>query len=116
MYTGEWCQDQRSGWGRHTFGNKDWYEGEWEADTMQGQGRLTLLDGAFYECSWQAGQPQKGRWSSAGGQTEYEGHFKGMLWHGSGIMHQTGVRKYMGEVKVAKQLPFLLVELHKVSL
>lgn len=80
---------------------------------MQGQGRLTLTDGAYYECSWQAGQPQKGRWSSADGQTEYEGHFKGMLWHGFGIMHQTGVRKYMGKIKFAKQPHFPFMELQK---
>ena len=108
VYTGEWCQDQRSGWGKHTFSNKEWYEGEWEDDTMQGQGRLMLLDGAYYECSWQAGQPQKGRWSSADGQTEYEGQFKGMLWHGFGTLHQTGVRKYMGKVDCEVQQELFL--------
>ncbi len=97
VYTGEWNQDQRSGWGRHTFSNKDWYEGEWEADTMEGQGRLTLTDKSYYECSWHLGQPQKGKWYSADGKTEYDGQFKGMLWHGFGTVHQTGVRKYMGK-------------------
>ena len=100
VYTGEWRSDQRSGWGKHTFSNKDWYEGEWEADTMHGQGRLTHTDGSFYECSWKAGQPVRGKWSSADGQTEYEGQFSGkLLWHGFGTLHQTGVRKYMGKVK-----------------
>ncbi|KAL3147634.1 hypothetical protein ABBQ38_014684 [Trebouxia sp. C0009 RCD-2024] len=85
VYTGDWRQDQRSGWGKHTFSNKDWYEGEWDADTMQGQGRLTLTDGSFYECSWQAGKPITGKWSSADGKTEYEGQFSGkLLWHGFG--------------------------------
>ena len=64
---------------------------------MEGQGRLTLTDGCFYECSWHLGQPQTGRWSSADERTEYEGQFKGMLWHGFGTVHQTGVRKYMGK-------------------
>ncbi|DBA69562.1 TPA: hypothetical protein ACH3X2_012760 [Trebouxia sp. C0005] len=97
VYTGEWNQDQRSGWGRHTFSNKDWYEGEWEADTMEGQGRLTLTDKSYYECSWHLGKPQKGKWYSADGRTEYDGQFKGMLWHGFGTVHQTGVRKYTGK-------------------
>lgn len=66
---------------------------------MQGQGQLTLTDGSYYECSWEAGQPHKGRWSSADGQTEYEGQFKGMLWDGFGTLHQTGIRKYMGKIK-----------------
>ena len=66
---------------------------------MQGQGRLTLTDGCFYECSWLLGQPQKGRWSSADERTEYEGEFNGMLWHGFGTVHQTGVRKYMGKAR-----------------
>jgi len=64
---------------------------------MEGQGRLTLTDNSYYECSWHLGQPQKGKWYSADGKTEYEGQFKGMLWHGFGIVHQTGVRKYMGK-------------------
>ena len=97
VYTGDWHQDQRSGWGKHTFANGDWYEGEWANDTMHGQGRLTITDGSYYECAWQQGQPQKGKWCSADGKTEYEGHFKGMLWHGFGVVHQRGVRKYMGE-------------------
>ena len=64
---------------------------------MAGQGRLTLTDKSYYECSWHLGQPQKGKWYSANGKTEYEGQFKGMLWHGFGIVHQNGVRKYMGK-------------------
>ena len=111
IYTGEWLQDQRSGWGRHTFQNQDWYEGEWEADTMQGQGRLTLTDGSYYECSWQQGQPLKGKWCSADGKTEYEGQFKGMVWHGFGTMHQTGVRKYLG--KALQLCSLLSVVVHR---
>jgi len=64
---------------------------------MEGQGRLTLTDKSYYECSWHLGKPQKGKWYSADGKTEYEGQFKGMLWHGFGTVHQTGVRKYMGK-------------------
>ena len=64
---------------------------------MEGQGRLTLTDKSYYECSWHLGKPQKGTWYSADGKTEYEGQFKGMLWHGFGTVHQTGVRKYMGK-------------------
>lgn len=98
VYTGEWEQDQRSGWGKHVFADQDWYEGEWSADTMQGEGRLTLTTGACYECTWLQGQPQKGKWHSADGKTEYEGHFQAMMWHGFGTMHQAGVRKYKGKV------------------
>lgn len=97
IYSGEWRKGQRAGWGKHIFSNKDWYEGEWEGDTVQGQGRLTFVNGSFYECSWKAGQPIKGTWCSADGQTEYKGQFGGKLqWDGFGILHQTGVRKYMG--------------------
>ena len=97
VYSGDWEDDQRYGWGKHTFANQDWYEGEWADDTMQGQGRLTLISGAYYQCSWHNGQPQKGKWYSADGQIEYDGQFKGMLWHGFGIVHENGVRKYRGK-------------------
>ena len=97
VYTGDWDDDQRSGWGKHVFANKDCYEGEWVGDTMQGEGRLTLTTGAYYQCSWHNGQPQKGKWHSADGKIEYNGQVKGMLWHGFGTVHETGVRKYRGE-------------------
>ena len=47
---------------------------------MEGQGKLALSSGPYFECHWQKGQPQKGKWGSADGKTEYEGQFKGMLW------------------------------------
>ena len=35
-YVGEFKQEQRCGWGRHTFPNGDVYEGEWAADKIHG--------------------------------------------------------------------------------
>lgn len=68
---------------------------------MQGQGLLRFADGSHLKAEWSHGQPQHGHWSSADGRTEYEGQFKGMVWHGFGTMHQTGVKKYMGKSSAA---------------
>lgn len=64
---------------------------------MHGQGVLKFADGSHLKAEWLKGHPQKGHWCSADDKTEYEGQFRGMLWHGYGTMHQTGVKKYMGK-------------------
>lgn len=54
-YSGEWVENQRSGWGTLFYANGDKYEGEWSHDMRHGFGTLYL--GTFtliVACGWLA--------------------------------------------------------------
>ena len=41
IYTGEWADDSRSGYGVYTYANGDIYEGDWSKNLRHGQGTYT---------------------------------------------------------------------------
>ncbi|XP_066545909.1 MORN repeat-containing protein 3 [Amia ocellicauda] len=55
-YEGEWRRGERCGWGRMDYENGDIYEGEWLGDKHNGQGLFQLANGNRYEGTWKDGK------------------------------------------------------------
>jgi hypothetical protein len=70
----EWKDDERSGKGSLTYGNKDMYIGTWVKGMREGDGKLCWATGAWYQ-----------------------GQFKKDLMHGAGILQNENQDRYDGE-------------------
>ncbi|KAM4705215.1 MORN repeat-containing protein 3-like [Rhinophrynus dorsalis] len=73
-YEGEWLLGKRSGKGRMIYANGDVYTGEWLEDKPSGHGTLLFANGDRYEGSWKNGKRHgEGKFSSCSRQQQYEG-------------------------------------------
>ncbi|CAJ1345054.1 unnamed protein product [Effrenium voratum] len=52
VYVGQWCGNQRHGFGRQTWPDGAQYEGTWSNSSASGQGRFKFPDGAVYVGQW----------------------------------------------------------------
>ena len=59
---------------------------------------MTYPDGSYYEGEFGNGMRAKGRLVGAGGDYEYVGGWRRDAQHGQGVLVQTGVLKYTGEL------------------
>ncbi len=56
VYTGQWLDGKREGFGTIDYSNGDRYQGNWVANKKQGQGTYWSENGSRYEGEFQAGQ------------------------------------------------------------
>ena len=57
VYSGDWQDDVRHGYGTYTYVNGDTYEGEWSNNMRHGQGVYSYSHtGAKYDGSWANGR------------------------------------------------------------
>jgi hypothetical protein len=74
----EWKDDERSGKGSLTYGNKDMYVGTWAKGMREGEGKLLWSTGAWYQ-----GQFKKDRMHGVGTlQTEQQDKYQGDFFEG----------------------------------
>lgn len=58
VYTGQWLDGQRSGYGEQTWdGGESWYRGQWEQDQRSGYGETSVRHGMRYRGQWRANRP-----------------------------------------------------------
>lgn len=74
LWIQEWKEDERSGKGSLTYGNKDMYVGTWAKGMREGDGKLLWSTGAWYQ-----------------------GQFKKDLMHGVGTLQNENQDKYEGD-------------------
>eukprot|EP01041_Mallomonas_annulata_P005122 gene5122-10244_t len=55
-YSGNWNNDQMSGYGTYKFSSGAVYEGEFQKNQFDGQGEYRFPDGAIYRGGWRAGK------------------------------------------------------------
>ena len=56
VYTGEFIEGRREGFGRMVYGNKDEYEGEWKENVRCGHGKVKYANGKVLEGEWKSDQ------------------------------------------------------------
>ena len=74
VYTGTWYNNKREDEGTCTYKNGDTFKGYWKNDTCD-HGTLTYANGDEYRGYWSKGKIYRGKYRKAGGGT-YEGLFK----------------------------------------
>lgn len=56
VYTGDFVEGRREGYGRMQYGNNDDYDGEWRDDVRCGRGRIKYANGESFEGEWKSDQ------------------------------------------------------------
>ena len=57
LIAGSWVEDQRSGTGKYSYINGDYYDGEWQNHVRHGQGTYVYTDtGSKYTGTWKDGK------------------------------------------------------------
>ena len=100
VYEGDWVDDKRHGFGKHTWLNGASYTGEYANDRREGFGTYVYPSGGVYTGQYKDNKPHgKGRhvFKGANDGDVYEGDHLNGLKHGHGtLVYNTG-EKYVGE-------------------
>ena len=76
IYTGQWLNNSRDGFGTQMWPDGSKYEGAWRNDKANGTGKLVHADGDVYEGQWVNGMREgKGKYISAKGADDFEGDY-----------------------------------------
>jgi len=95
-YEGEWRLDRANGFGKLTHADKDTYEGQWLNDKAHGKGVYNHANGAFYDGEWVEDKQQgfgKEQWPDG---ASYEGTYMDGKKHGSGKLNFADGSSYEG--------------------
>jgi len=85
IYTGQWCGNQRHGFGSQKWCDGATYEGQWKDNKAEGLGRFMHSDGDTYIGQWKANVAHgKGIYYHKD-LTTYEGEWKHDLQEGYGV-------------------------------
>jgi len=88
LYVGQYEMNQRNGYGKYFFKNKNVYEGGWVNGAMHGTGKMTYANGDMYEGEWKEDTKHgKGKFSYKNGDV-FEGEFVDGIREGKGKMTQ----------------------------
>jgi len=103
IFEGQFCGQNRHGWGRFTWTNGGTFEGQFDNNDMHGEGTYRWSDGSSYVGQWQRNEmgPQGVmRWTDG---RRYEGHFDSGKKHGEGQLVWPDGRMYEGQWHSGKQ-------------
>lgn len=76
IYTGEWLNRMKDGYGEQLWPDGAKYEGEWKLNKSSGKGKLTHADGDVYEGEWEDNKANgKGIYKHKNGSI-FEGYWK----------------------------------------
>jgi len=98
LYTGDWLEDERHGFGVYYNKVGERYDGDWEGGVRHGLGKQVYEDGSVYEGEW-AGDMRHGKGSlTLPDANVYDGHWASDLKEGAGTFYyvKRGMR-YDGE-------------------
>ena len=77
VIAGSWVEDQRSGNGKYSYINGDYYDGEWQNHVRHGQGTYVYADtGSKYTGTWKDGK-REGQGEFIHANHKYVGPWKG---------------------------------------
>mmetsp|Transcript_25000 Transcript_25000/g.43868 ORF Transcript_25000/g.43868 Transcript_25000/m.43868 type:complete len:420 (+) Transcript_25000:559-1818(+) len=98
VYSGDWADGRREGFGTLTWANGNIYEGFWENDMMHGHGKFTWGEGSVY-----SGRFIKGKKTGYGKELSSDGDSYEGEWHedamsGSGTYYWKRYGVYTGEM------------------
>ena len=105
VYSGEYAEDDRGGYGVCSYGAGAVYEGAWAAGQRSGQGTLRQPDGGSYTGDWLEdmfhGEGQLISLGPGGGSFEYHGEFRRGNRHGRGVCRyaDSSMQRYEGAWK-----------------
>lgn len=97
IYTGQFLNGQKHGWGKYLTESQDLYEGHFENDQMQGYGEILHHSGQKYMGEWvNSKQHGKGKEEWNTGST-FEGCYSNGKKHGVGTLVFKDGGRYVGE-------------------
>ena len=103
VYTGEWMNGMRDGYGSQVWPDSSKYEGDWRQDKANGRGKLIHADGDVYEGDWLNDKAHGyGTYSHANGAL-YEGDWFDDKQHGHGKESWPDGARYEGSYQEGKK-------------
>lgn len=103
VYTGEWKNGMKDGFGIHHWPDGSIYEGDWRNDKACGKGKLIHADGDIYEGEWSDDKANgQGVYTHSNG-AKFTGAWKDDKQHGTGIEIWPDGAKYEGEYLEGKK-------------
>lgn len=96
VYTGQWSNGKRHGYGTLTYASGDRYEGNWKDNKFHGYGIYSYSDGSRYEGNWENGKKSgKGKSISKDGSV-WEGTYVNGKLNGQGTLTAANGNTYAG--------------------
>lgn len=103
VYTGEWKNGMKDGFGIHHWPDGSIYEGDWKNDKAFGKGKLTHADGDVYEGEWSDDKANgHGVYTHSNG-AKFTGMWKDDKQHGKGVEIWPDGARYEGEYLEGKK-------------
>lgn len=103
VFSGQYRNDRREGFGKKLWPDGSIYEGEWKQDRCHGKGTMTYADGRAYAGDWQAGYYHGyGVFSWPSGDS-FAGEFKKGKREGRGVYRWADGTQYAGTWQSGKK-------------
>lgn len=103
IYTGQWKNGTRHGFGTQIWPDGAKYEGEWLNNQAHGKGKFWHIDGDIFEGEWKNDKANgHGVYMHKNG-AKYEGEWKDDFQHGKGTETWADNSKYQGDYKNGKK-------------
>ena len=103
VYTGEWKNGMKDGFGIQNWPDSSVYEGEWKNDKASGKGKLIHADGDIYEGEWSDDKANgQGVYTHSNG-ARFTGMWKDDKQHGNGVENWPDGACYEGDYLEGKK-------------